>query len=422
MYSVGHHALVDRKWEAQATMNSLISIEAASPERAQASITGKLIRVVVMRGMKMVATTKPEPTKRMRRSDSVGLLPLFFVVSAVLLVGFWILWLSTYVLHRSYIAGDTTTTASGRLESWWPWLMVAGMGWGLLNLYWSIDALRRANLKSFRGHWLVTVACGLIVIGIEAVLVARALTIAPIVIDHSSTASQVVADTTATQPAAFVAGDPDKGKAVFSKTCITCHGPTGRGMPNLAPSLAGSQFIGGADDAAVAGVIRLGRALGEPNNKSGKVMPARGGNPFLTEEDISHLVAFVRAIQSAPAASADAGTPAVQLAAWVVPAATRPTAGIDLGTADEERFGGIGRIEYNAQQRSWLMRTLTILLTTVHGVFLAGVVAISSSVILPQVLYGEGSIDARFIKLSMLGWVLAGATWVLIAWLCFWWS
>jgi hypothetical protein len=153
-------------------------------------------------------------------------------------------------------------------------------------------------------------------------------------------------------------------------------------------------------------------------------MPARGGNPFLTDEDIIHLVAFVKAIQSTSNASAEPspeGTPALQLANWVVPTAEPAATTIDIRQADQEMVGGLSRLDFTAQQRSQLKRWLTIGLSTVHGFFLLGVVAVSGSVVLPRMISSGGNINARYIKLSVIGWVLSAASWLLIAWLCFWW-
>jgi mono/diheme cytochrome c family protein len=361
-----------------------------------------------------------------RTSGTTGnrTVPVLFSLSAILIVAFWILWLSSYVLHRAYVLGESSAAGSGYLESWWAWLALAGIGWGCLNLYWSMSALRLANLRLFLGHWLIATACGMIVVGTEAVMIARALTIAPIIVDHSGRDSRASQGSGAAKPSVTVAGDAEKGKAIFSKTCVTCHGPTGQGMPNLAPSLVGSAFIKSAEDSAVASVIGLGRALGDPGNKSGKVMPARGGNPFLTDEDIIHLVAFVKAIQSTSNASAEPspeGTPALQLANWVVPTAEPAATTIDIRQADQEMVGGLSRLDFTAQQRSQLKRWLTIGLSTVHGFFLLGVVAVSGSVVLPRMISSGGNINARYIKLSVIGWVLSAASWLLIAWLCFWW-
>lgn len=356
-----------------------------------------------------------------KETSGISSTPSIFTLAAIVLVVFWIVWLSTYVVHRTYTSGDTSASVANHLESIWSWLLLVGIGWGLVNLHWSLASLQRANLKAFVGHWMLAAACGLIVVGIESVMIARAFTISPVVIDHSKTDDGSTAQAETPASATLTAGDPDKGKLVFSKTCITCHGPSGQGMPNLAPSLVGSKFIGSADDTAITNVIRLGRALGDPNNKSGKVMPARGGNPFLTDEDVAHLVAFVKAIQSATVAPADSTQPAVQLAAWVVPSAKPPRSGIKLDQANQEQVAGLQRIDWTAGHRGGLIRWLTVILTTAHALFVVGVVAISSCVVLPRMMSSSSSIESKFIQPSVVGWVIAAVAWLLIAWLCFWW-
>lgn len=346
-------------------------------------------------------------------------LPFGFLIVAGLLFSFWALLLFTFVLHKTYTDAQAVNNGS-RLESIWAWLMVAGLGWALANLYWSARSVISRSEKGFLGHFAITIGCGLIALGIQSVMVARSLTQQPLVLDYSNSSESA----TAPQPSAAVAstGNAAEGRKVFSTTCITCHGPTGQGMPNLAPSLVGSQFIGSANDAAVATVIRSGRALGDPNNKSGKVMPARGGNPFLTEEQVLHLAAFVRSIQSGGVASADASKPALQLARWVVPAATQPPIGIDKGLANSEKNAGISRIEKHAERREHLLRGLTIGLIGVHGLFLFGVVTFSSSLVLPRLLTGQSHVDRWAGKLAVHGWIIASVSWLLIAWFCFWWS
>lgn len=192
-------------------------------------------------------------------------------------------------------------------------------------------------------------------------------------------------------------------------------------MPNLAPSLIGSSFVAASNDQAVAAVIRVGRGLGDPANKSGKVMPARGGNPFLSEEDISHLAAFVRVIQAARPATVGASAPVVSLAAWVVPEAKRPAPGFEASLVDHERKAGLGRNERTDQRRRGLLRALTIGLTMVHALFLTGVVVISSNLVLPRLIWDAKGNDPLLANLSVIGWILVAASWLLIAWLCFWW-
>ncbi len=346
-------------------------------------------------------------------------LPIGFLFVAGLLFAFWTLLLFSFVLHRTYINGQAVNNSS-RLESVWAWLMMAALGWALANLYWSAQSVKLHSEKGVLGHFAIAIGCGLIGLGMQSVMVARSLTQQPLVLDYSYSSESALVP----QPSAAVAtaGNAAEGRKVFSTTCITCHGPTGQGMPNLAPSLVGSQFIGSANDAAVANVIRSGRPLGDPNNKSGKVMPARGGNPFLTEEQVLHLAAFVRAIQSGGAVSTDASKLTVQLARWVVPAATQPPNGIDKGRANSEINAGLSRIEQHAKRREVLLRGLTIGLIGVHGLFLLGVVAFSSSLILPRLLTGQPLVDRWAGKLAVNGWIMASVSWLLIAWFCFWWS
>lgn len=348
-----------------------------------------------------------------------------FFVCGLLLIAFWGLLLSVFVVHKTYVVPDAVMD-SGRLEPIWAFLLAAALGWALLNLYWSMTALQVRSSKGFFNHLAIAIGCGSIAIGIQAVMFAHSLTMQPLVLDYSKVADYRHIGQAA-PPAADggIAGDPVEGRKVFSTVCLTCHGPTGRGMPNLAPSLVGSPFIASANDANVAGVIRLGRALGDPNNKSGKVMPSRGGNPFLTDQQISHLVAFVRSIQdggSMASAGNVAAAPVVQLARWVVPSATEPLRGFDLQVVQAERAGGLARRTQHSERRLELMRGLTLALTGVHGLFLVGVVMLSTNLLLSKLTEVRREKNPLLGNLSISGWIIAAVGWLLVAWFCFWWK
>lgn len=353
-------------------------------------------------------------------SEAGNWLPTGFVLAAAALLAFWLMWLSAYVVQRAYVAGDTAATNGGRLDSIWSWLLLAGLLWGVLNIFWAMRALRLLRISSYQGHWLVAILCGVAVLGIQAVMAARTLTLDPIILDysHSNTKEQALPSSAVTST---VTGDPTLGLAVFGKACITCHGPTGGGLPNLAPSLVGSEFVKSSDNSAVAKVIRQGRGIEDPNNKTKKVMPARGGNPFLTEADISHLVAFIRKIQSQPVSSG-AASDSIQLANWVVPSAKRPASDLDWQMVSTERNAGLHRAELLANRRVAMMRWLTLGLTAVHALFFTGVLIVSSGVVLPQMLSGHATLHLRRASMAMGGWIIATVSWGLIAWLCFWWS
>ena len=351
-----------------------------------------------------------------------------FVFGGPLLIAFWSLLLTVYIVDRTYVGNMSPrefASDAGRLESVWAWLLIATLAWAIVNLYWSVKAIRRYSPRGFYSHFAITIGCGLIAIGIQAVMLTRSVTMQPLVLDYSGTAGRIDVSPPAPAPTTPSAGDAIEGRKVFSTICITCHGPTGQGMPNLAPSLVGSQFIQSGDDAAIAAVIRSGRTIGEPGNKSGKVMPARGGNPFLTENQIVHLVAFVKSIQRSGVnidSGPTAAPPTVQLARWVVPTATAPPSGFDTLAAGNEDRGGDALANRLVKRRQSLMRGLTLALTSVHGLFLLGVVVLSSHLILPNLTTGKHASNPLLSKISMAGWLIAAVAWIVVAIVCFWWN
>src|SRR5580704_10492310 len=82
------------------------------------------------------------------------------------------------------------------------------------------------------------------------------------------------------------------GDYVLAHTCVTCHQPSGRGMPNAFPPLAGSDFLL-ADKGRSIGIVLGGLTgpivvNGQPYSAS---MPSHG---FLTDDDIANVLTFVR--------------------------------------------------------------------------------------------------------------------------------
>src|SRR2546421_5707366 len=120
----------------------------------------------------------------------------------------------------------------------------------------------------------------LLLVGIPAFLILTALsTLADTSPSPASTASG-----TTTLP-----GDPTKGQALFSQNCATCHGAALEG--GIGPSLNPIEKLPGVanplDPAYLIGVITNGRT------DNGRVMPPKGGNPSLTEQDVKDLASFI---------------------------------------------------------------------------------------------------------------------------------
>lgn len=83
--------------------------------------------------------------------------------------------------------------------------------------------------------------------------------------------------------------DPGAGKAIYEQTCVACHGKDGRGelpgVPDLTKS-AGPLAKPKAD--LVHNVME-----GYQSSGSLMAMPAKGGNPSLSETDVRKVVEYL---------------------------------------------------------------------------------------------------------------------------------
>jgi disulfide bond formation protein DsbB len=96
---------------------------------------------------------------------------------------------------------------------------------------------------------------------------------------------------------AAVAGDPAAGQELYAKTCVACHGPSGEGVQGLGKDMTSSEFIHSQSDQELVTFVKVGRDPSDPLNTTGVAMPSKGGNPALTDEDLQHIVAFIRTLQ-----------------------------------------------------------------------------------------------------------------------------
>jgi disulfide bond formation protein DsbB len=92
-------------------------------------------------------------------------------------------------------------------------------------------------------------------------------------------------------------GNPVAGKEKFTTTCSACHGQAGEGISGLGKDMRASQFIAGKTDTELVEFIKIGRNPGDPLNTTGVAMPPKGGNPTLSDEDLTDIVAYIRALQ-----------------------------------------------------------------------------------------------------------------------------
>lgn len=95
---------------------------------------------------------------------------------------------------------------------------------------------------------------------------------------------------------ALPAGDVAKGKATYDTLCVACHGAGGIGVEGLGKPFTTSEFLTEVSDAEFVEFIKTGRDISDPANTTGIAMPPKGGNPALSEEQMSDIVAYVRTL------------------------------------------------------------------------------------------------------------------------------
>ncbi len=94
--------------------------------------------------------------------------------------------------------------------------------------------------------------------------------------------------------------DVAMGARYYAMSCVSCHGPDGRGLPKLGKDLRESQFVMGLDDDALIAFLMKGRPTSDPLNTTKVDMPPRGGNPALNEDRLFQVVAYLRWIHKNP--------------------------------------------------------------------------------------------------------------------------
>jgi mono/diheme cytochrome c family protein len=90
---------------------------------------------------------------------------------------------------------------------------------------------------------------------------------------------------------AFADGTADAGKAVYSQTCIACHGANGKGaIPGVRDLTEPDGALTKLDEELIENISN-----GMQSPGSFMAMPAKGGNPALSEDDIRAVLEYIRA-------------------------------------------------------------------------------------------------------------------------------
>jgi len=112
---------------------------------------------------------------------------------------------------------------------------------------------------------------------------------------------------TAAPPAAISASDPRMiaGGAIYADECSACHGPDGKGVPYLFPSLAGSPNVRSTDPTSLVRVVIEGaRSVATAGEPTGPGMPSFAW--MLSDDQAAAVLTYVRNSwgSSAPAVEA----------------------------------------------------------------------------------------------------------------------
>jgi mono/diheme cytochrome c family protein len=112
---------------------------------------------------------------------------------------------------------------------------------------------------------------------------------------------------TAAPAAAISASDPKMvaGAAIYADECSACHGPDGKGVPYLFPSLAGSPNVHSADPTSLIRVVIEGaRSVATAGEPTGPGMPSFAWK--LSDDQAAAVLTYVRNSWGAAAPAVDA--------------------------------------------------------------------------------------------------------------------
>jgi len=100
-----------------------------------------------------------------------------------------------------------------------------------------------------------------------------------------------------------VAGHPVDlayGQQLYTQNCSSCHGREGQGMPQQGSELVHSTFVMRTGDAQLLRFLQVGRQPDDPQSVMRRLMPPRGGNAALEDDELADLVGYLRQMQATP--------------------------------------------------------------------------------------------------------------------------
>lgn len=90
----------------------------------------------------------------------------------------------------------------------------------------------------------------------------------------------------------------EKGRIDYLRVCSTCHGPAGQGAGRLGNPINDTEYMRATSNEELVEFLKVGRMPSDAANRSGMLMPPRGGDPRITDQDLENIVLFVRTFGS----------------------------------------------------------------------------------------------------------------------------
>lgn len=224
-------------------------------------------------------------------------------------------------------------------------------------------------------------------------------------------------------------GDSADGKRIFLGTCAACHAPDGSGVKGQGQNLRDSLYLKDKTDAQALAFVKAGRQPFDPESKLHLAMPARGGNPALSDASLLDSIAYVREFQSqvgstaaAPAAVVTSGRPAASVPSsdqpqvidgelWlphsILPAAAAGPMGSLRATIALQAPGARGRQASNVRR----FFSLLLFVNGLHSIYLLFGVGIGLWLLVPK-MRGGGS--KTLLSMAAAYWVVIGAIGLLL--------
>ena len=249
----------------------------------------------------------------------------------------------------------------------------------------------------------------------------------------------------AATPAA--AGDASKGRTGWDSTCRSCHGAVGEGVEGQGLDVRASAFIQDLDDDGLVAFIKKGRLADDPANTMGILMPPKGGNPLLKDQDIRDIVAYLRTLQvpidtapgeggedaaadavadAEPAAASDApaeaaAPPPVEASNWLpsssIPLAPDGPAGMTdrlIGDVEYTVHRPVPQFDATRPENAHLFFGIYFLMTGLHGFHV-----IAGMIVMVWLLWrlGRGDFGPRYyapVECGALYWHVVDVIWIFL--------